>query len=204
MILLFFSLPGYILHLGQCSGLTHGWWPLCLPSQQEGRARVTVSLVKCSEGIRSPLKGRRLRQSLFTYHSPASQGELGLCLLPRPACGVEHLRISEPQGPARPGSCGLNVSVAGALGSGPILGVYRYWPSVQGDAASCAAPWRAPAAAAMAWEPTTLLSTEAASGHPAHEAVLRHLQGGHGSTSAPAGQTTGLGGGGEGPGGKGR
>lgn len=34
-----------------------------------------------------------------------------------------------------------------------------------------------------------LLSTEATPGHPAHEAILHHLQGGHGSASAPAGET---------------
>ena len=49
-------------------------------------------------------------------------------------------------------------------------------------------PNTAPALARDAHLP--LLSTEAAPGYLAHEAIFHHLQGGHGSTPAPAGQST--------------
>lgn len=52
-------------------------------------------------------------------------------------------------------------------------------------------PHRSATGQPLPWprKPTCLLSTEAAPGHPAHEAILHHLQGGHGGTAAPAGQT---------------
>lgn len=83
-----------------------------------------------------------MAESVYLSHPPtpaAPEGELGLSFLPKLACEVEQLRISEPQGPAWPGSCGLN----GALGPGPMLGVWRHWPRVSGEAASCTATWMA-------------------------------------------------------------